>query len=75
MTDDDAFPTKGIVCWLESRPDGQVRLVIDDVERIEAGGKQLWTKKALRCGPASCICEGEKTPSGEVRLRGRSANR
>ena len=36
----------GMVCWLEERPDGQVRLVMDDVDRSSAD-PMSWKKKVL----------------------------
>lgn len=39
--------TSGVVCWLEAQPDGQVRLVMDDVARASVDGATGWKKKVL----------------------------
>lgn len=44
---DDALSDRGIACWLEAQPDGQVRLVMDDVERRDPSTPATWRTKIL----------------------------
>lgn len=46
-TDSDGLSRRGIVCWVEAQPDGQLRLVMDDVEHIDTTSPRTWRTKVL----------------------------
>jgi hypothetical protein len=46
-SDDQTSSNQGIACWLEARPDGQLRLVMDDVERVDSSKPAGWRTKIL----------------------------
>jgi hypothetical protein len=45
--DADALSDRGIACWLEARSDGQLRLVMDEVERSEPSNPVCSRTKVL----------------------------
>lgn len=47
MGNESSPSRRGIVCWVEPQPDGQLRLLMDDVEHVDATNPRTWKTKVL----------------------------
>lgn len=45
--DEKAISARGVACWLEVRADGQLRLIMDDVDRLDGSSPGTWKTKVL----------------------------
>ena len=46
-SDEKIISERGVVCWLEAQADGQLRLIMDDVDRLEGSSAGTWKTNVL----------------------------